>query len=439
MVSAQYYRSVMYSRVLCLLSAGVLLAQPAADPKDTARKALDLLLAHKYSEMIPLFSPSGKASNSEAVLAKKVPDTWGPVQNIGTPAVRTIGDSHIVSIPVKFANQDVNFEISINAQGLIGLIIPAVDPWKHPAYSKPDSFKEREVTIGTQWKLGGTLTVPEGAGPFPGIVLVHDTGQADRDEQNGAVKVFKDLAEGLASKGVVVLRYEKRTRIYPSVTQREDYTAQQEIIDDAVLAAGVLRAQPEVKPGRVFALGFGLGGYLLPRVAEADGKLAGMIIVNGNARPLEDLALDEAQYLADTVDLKGPQLESFQRQMAVVREQAAKIKKLTQGDDTTVSLLGMKGAYLLDLKGYDPTGQAKLLKIPMLILQGERDYQVNMKDFAAWKAGLQGMQGVTMKSYPALDHMLVEGTGKSSSADYRKPGQHVSQAVVDDVAKWVSQ
>jgi dienelactone hydrolase len=415
------------------------LAQPAADPKDTARKALDLLLAHKYSEMIPLFSPSGKASNSEAVLSKKVPDTWGPVQNIGAPAVRTIGASNIVSIPVKFANQDVNFEISINAEGLIGLIIPAVDPWKHPAYSKPDSFKEREVTIGTQWKLGGTLTVPNGAGPFPGVVLVHDAGPADRDEQNGAVKVFKDLAEGLASKGVVVLRYEKRIRIYPSVTQRENYTAQEEIIDDAVLAAGVLRAQPEVKPGRVFALGFGLGGYLMPRIAEADGKLAGMIVVNGNARPLEDLALDEAQYLADTLDLKGPQLESFQRQMAVIREQAAKIKKLTQGDDTTVSLLGMKGAYLLDLKGYDPTGQAKLLKVPMLILQGERDYQVNMKDYAAWKAGLQGMQGVTMKSYPALDHMLVEGTGKSSSADYRKPGQHVSQVVVDDVAKWVSQ
>jgi hypothetical protein len=44
-----------------------------------------------------------------------------------------------------------------------------------------------------------------------------------------------------------------------------------------------------------------------------------------------------------------------------------------------------------------------------------------------------------MKSYPALDHVLVEGTGKSAEADYRKPGQHVSQAVVDDIAKWLSQ
>lgn len=435
----QYYRSVMFSRVLCLLSAGILLAQPAADPKDTARKALDLLLAHKYSEMIPMFSPPGKAANPESVLAKKVPDTWGAVQTIGTPAVRAIGTANIVSIPVKFANQAVNFEISINADGQIGLIIPRVDPWKPPAYSQPNSFKEREVTIGTQWKLAGTLSVPNGPGPFPGVVLVHDAGPADRDEQKGSVKVFKDLAEGLASNGVVVLRYEKRTRTYPSVVQKEDYTAEAEIIDDAVLAAGVLRAQPEVKPGKVFELGFGFGGYLMPRIAEADGKLAGMIVVNGNARPLEDVALDEVEYLAETLDPKVRQSEAFQRQLAVIREQSAKIKKMTQGDGDTSTLLGMKGSYLLDLKGYDPTGQAKLLKVPMLILQGERDYQVNMKDFAAWKTGLQGMQGVTMKSYPALDHLLAEGTGKSTSADYDKPGQHVSQAVVDDVAKWVKQ
>jgi len=431
----------MFSRVLCLLSAGVLLAQPVADPKDTARKALDLLLARKYSDVIAMVSATSKAANSEAELAKKVSDTWGSAQTIGVAAVRSIGTSNIVTIPVKFANQDVSFEISLNAEGQIGLIFPRVDPWKHPGYCGTASFKEREVTIGTQWKLGGTLSIPDGAGPFPGVVLVHDTGAADRDEQNGAVKVFKDLAEGLSCRGVVVLRYEKRTRTYPAVTQKEDYSAEAEIIDDAVLAAGVLRSQPEVKPGRVFALGFGFGGYLMPRIAEADGKLAGMIIVNGNERPLEDLALDEANYLNEDQEktLTGPKLEAWHRQLAVIREQAAKIKKMTQGDADSASLLGMKGSYLLDLKGYDPAGQAKLLKLPMLILQGERDFQVNMKDFAAWKSGLQGMQGVTMKSYGPLDHLMVQGAGRSTSADYRKADQHVAPVIIDDVAKWVAQ
>jgi len=431
----------MFTRALCVLYAGVLLAQPAADPKDTARKTLDLLLAHKYSEITSMVSATSKSANTEAELAKKVSDAWGPVQSIGTPAERAIGTAKIVTIPVKFANANVSYEISINGEGKVGLIFPRVDPWKHPSYSNPDSFKEREVTIGTQWKLGGTLTVPNGAGPFPAVLLVHDTGQADRDEQNEQVKVFKDLAEGLASKGVMVLRYDKRTRIYPAAMQQDDFSAETEIIDDAVMAAAVLRSQPEVKPGRVFALGFGLGGYLLPRIAEADGKLAGMIIVNGNERPLEDVTLDEAMYLDEEQEktLTGPQLEQWHRQLQLVKEQAAKIKKLNAGDVDTSPLLGMRGAYLIDLKGYDPAGQAKLLKIPMLILQGERDYHVNMKDFAAWKAGLAGAPNVSMKSYPSLDHLMLEGTGRSSAADARKPNLHVAETVVADVAKWVSQ
>ena len=435
----------MFCRVLCLLSAGMLMAQTAVDPRDTARKALDLVLAHKHSDLLPLFSPSGKAAYTAAVQARNdaAIQSWGAVLSIGAPAVRAIGSSKIVSIPVNFADQIVIFQTAVNEQGQLGLINLVADPWKHPPYAKLDSFKEREVIIGTEWKLPGTLSVPNGQGPFPGVVLVHDSGQGDRDESIFAVKVFKDLAEGLASRGVVVLRYEKRITMYPQVMQGREYTAEAETIDDAVLAAAVLRAQPEVKPGRVFELGFGFGGYLMPRIAEADGKLAGMAIVNGNERPLEDLAVDEAQdmgqTLAQTMDAKDPKLAAFKVQVAVIQESAAKIKRLTPADEDASPLLAKLGPYWLDLKGYDPAGQAKLLGIPMLILQGERDFQVNMKDFAAWKAGLAGLPNVTMKSYPALDHLLVEGTGRSTSADYRKPGQHVSQEVVDDVAKWVAQ
>ena len=427
---AQYYISVMFRRAVCLFFAGILMAQTAADPQVTARKVLDLLVAKKYTDIIALISPGSKAApaNSEAGLAKLIHDDWGAMQSVGTADVRKFGTASVVYLPVKFANQNATLVVSFTEQGQIGLIQIQVDPWKHPPYSKPDAFKERDVTVGTQWKLAGTLTVPNGAGPFPGVVLVHDSGAAERDETTGAVKVFKDLAEGLASQGIVVLRYEKRTRTYPRTTQDPDYTADAEIIQDAVLAAAVLRAQPEVKPGRVFELGFGLGGYLMPRIAEADGKLSGMVLVNANERPLEDLALDEAKYL----NITGPQMQ-------LIIEQASKIKKLTPTDYDGGALLGMQGPYLLDLKDYNPAGQAKLVAIPMLILQGGRDYQVTMKDFDAWKSGLQGVKNITMKSYPALDHVLVAGAGPSSAVDYRKPGQHIAPEVVDDVAKWLNQ
>src|SRR5262249_18307107 len=156
---------------------------------------------------------------------------------------------------------------SILEHGEVGAFSFGVDPWKHPSYSKPDSFKEKEITIGSEYKLSGVMTIPEGSGPFPAVVLVHDSGAGDRGEAVGAVKVFKDLAEGLSSQGIIVLRYEKRTRAFPSVAIAKDYTPDTETIEDAVMAAAVLRAQPEVKQGKVFALGYGLGGYLMPRIA----------------------------------------------------------------------------------------------------------------------------------------------------------------------------
>src|SRR2546425_10392277 len=117
-------------------------------------------------------------------------------------------------------------------------MLPGEVPWTRPAYSKPDAFRESEVTVGAdQWKLPGTLTVPTGSGPFTGIVLVHGSGPNDRDETIAATKVFKDLAEGLASRGVAVLRYEKRTRQYGArVASMQGLTVDDETVTDAARA-----------------------------------------------------------------------------------------------------------------------------------------------------------------------------------------------------------
>src|SRR6185436_17145233 len=101
--------------------------------------------------------------------------------------------------------------------------------------------------------------VPVGNGPFPGVVLVHDSGAADRDETAGGVKVFRDLAEGLASRGIATLRYEKRTRQYAAKTAGlRGMTIEDEIVEDAVRAAALLRAQKEIDPKRVYVVAHGL-------------------------------------------------------------------------------------------------------------------------------------------------------------------------------------
>ena len=103
--------------------------------------------------------------------------------------------------------------------------------------------------------------IPVGPPPFAGVVLVHGPGPNDRDESIYSNQVFRDLAEGLASRGIAVLRYDKRTKVYGEKMSELDFTLQQETVEDAVRAAALhappagdrpeqsIRAGPQ--PGRV--------------------------------------------------------------------------------------------------------------------------------------------------------------------------------------------
>src|SRR6185503_7219861 len=162
------------------------MAQTPADPAATARKALDLLLAEKYAELVPMFTPETQKSFPEPALTKLGTQlkAYGTVVQIEAPSVQKSGTNTIIVLPARFAKQNINFRYIVTQAGQVAqfFMLPGQIPWTRPAYSKPESFREREVTIGTdEWKLPGTLTVPVGSGPVPGIVLVHGFGANDRD------------------------------------------------------------------------------------------------------------------------------------------------------------------------------------------------------------------------------------------------------------------
>ena len=93
--------------------------------------------------------------------------------------------------------------------------------------------------------------------------------------------------------------------------------------------------------------------------------------------------------------------------------------------------------YFFDLKNYDPVAEAARLQIPLLFLQGDRDFQVTMKDFGLWKAGLAGSQQASFRNYPALNHLFIPGEGPGSPAEYAKPG-NVAPEVIDNITRWLS-
>jgi hypothetical protein len=249
--------------------------------------------------------------------------------------------------------------------------------------------------------------------------------------------LFKDLAWGLASRGIAVLRYDKRTFVHRKriATGKMPLDFDDETVDDAVAAAGLLRARPEVDGGRVFVLGHSLGGMLAPRIAAHAKGLAGVIILAGNTRPIPELVVEQITYLSK-LDGKVEAAESREIAAARAFREAARSERLQP--DAELTLLGSKtkGKYWLALREYDPAEAAAALALPMFIAQGGRDYQVTLKDFAGWKGALGRRPNVTYKHYPRLNHLFVVGDGKSSPAEYEQAG-HVDARLVADLARWI--
>ncbi len=308
-----------------------------------------------------------------------------------------------------------------------------------PAYVKADAFREQEVAVGSggEWALPGTLTLPVGQGPFAAVVLVHGSGPNDRDETLGPSKPFRDLAWGLASQGIAVLRYEKRSRQYASRFTPEmvaRLTSKEETTDDALAAVDLLRQTEGIDPARIYVLGHSLGGYLLPRIGAADPQIAGLIVMAGPVRPLEDLMLEQFTYI---FGLDGISAED-QAQLDELAVQVARVKdpNLTAAAAVDGLPLGTPASFWLDLRGYNPAEAARGLKQSMLILQGGRDYQVTSVDFDGWKSALASRSDVQLKLFPDLNHLFVAGEGKSTPAEYENEG-HVAEEVVAEIAEWI--
>ena len=415
------------------------------DLKVLAQTFIAKLLKTDFTAAAELFDQQMKTLFPEVKLKESVQRFFGEAGNfLELEVTRTaeLESYRLVFIRTKFERAAIDVQVVFNNQGQIsGLnFIPVQTTYHPPSYIDQSRFEDIDVTLGSEpWKLPGILSIPAGSGPFPGVVLVHGSGPQDKDETIGPNKTFRDLAWGLATRGIVVLRYDKRTLKYASKftpEQAAKITSQEEVIDDALSAIQLLRQRGKIDPKRVFILGHSLGGLLAPRIGQQDPKLAGIIIMAGITRSLEDTILDQFTYLYSLVGTMTTQqkkdLESLKAKVARVKD--PNLSGKTPPRDLP---LGVSAAYWLDLRKYQPTKVAANLTMPILIIQGGRDYQVlATEDFEGWKTSLKSKENVSFKLYPKLNHLFIAGEDKSTPQEYAIEG-HVSKVVINDIKDWI--
>lgn len=293
--------------------------------------------------------------------------------------------------------------------------------------------RERSVSVGAVgWPLPGILTRPDGDGPFPVVVMVHGSGPHDADETIFSNKPFRDLAHGLADLGVASLRYVKRSKEHAGrmLAETPDFGIDDEVTDDAVSAMAWVSIQAQIDPARIFVLGHSLGAMMAPRICRRSEHCTGMILLAAPARRIEDLVVEQIRYLAPSQGIDNDRI-------VAIEEQAERVRRLGDGEKVDGPLLlGLGASYWRSLAGYEPVAAAREAARPALVLQGERDYQVTLEDFAAWRE-LAGVDAdIHVKSYAALDHLFMPGKGPSLPADYMQP-RRVDAQVINDIASWI--
>ncbi len=413
-----------------------------------ARALVDNLRQGNYEAAGEHFDRTMKTQAAPATLKmiwEGIQAQTGSFKEIEGARFESQGGYDFVYLTCAFEKQTLDMRVVFNRQSEIAgfSFVPHLEVRESPppVYARPESFHEQEIQVRTgDWVMPGTLTRPVGSGPFPAVVLVHGSGPNDRDETIGPNKPFRDIAWGLASKGIAVLRYEKRTRVYSQKLSSDKqllslFTVDEETVADAVSAVDLLRRTDGIDPGRVFVLGHSLGGMLVPRIARKALPAAGFIIMAGLTRPVDETILQQTRYL---LALQGPATEESKKKLQELEKTVARIRALTEADrGAGESLLGAPASYWLDIRDYRPAEEARRIDKPLLILQGKRDYQVTEEDFNAWKKALAGKNKVSFKLYPNCNHLFMEGRGLITPDEYLYKAGNVSEEVINDLAGWI--
>ncbi|HKK08625.1 MAG TPA: alpha/beta fold hydrolase [Gemmatimonadota bacterium] len=338
-----------------------------------------------------------------------------------------------------------------------------------PPYPYTEESVEIEVPDGGV-RLAGTLTLPDGAGPFPAVVLVSGSGAQDRDETLAGHRPFLVLADHLARRGVAVLRTDDRG-VGGSTGSTFDATLADRA-DDLLAAVRLLRGRPDIDPERVGALGHSEGGWVVPEAAvRAPGDIAFVVLLAGPGQSPSDLlrsqqrailraegageariaAMDAflggnlaiIRSLPDTAAARGPLVARRSHLLAELAEPQRRALEAYFAEQTAAereqALRVADTRWFRDLVAFDPEPWLEEMRQPALALLGGRDLQVPPAANAPLLERLldaKARPDRDVRVLPGLNH-LFQPAGTGLPSEYASIDTTMSAAALDAVSDWI--
>jgi pimeloyl-ACP methyl ester carboxylesterase len=312
--------------------------------------------------------------------------------------------------------------------------------------------------------LAGTLTEPDGTGPFPAVILISGSGAQNRDETLFEHRPFLVLADTLSRKGVAVLRVDDRGVGGSSGSIAR--STSDDFAGDVLAGVAYLRSRGEIDGARIGLIGHSEGGIIAPMAATRDPRIAFVVLLAGTGLPGEDILYLQGQLIlkatgADEVALarqRDLQKSLFSILKSETDEKAAETKMQhafkamidALPEDQRKELAGAQGLIEAQLKmvrspwfryflTYDPRPTLGKVRCPVLALVGEKDLQVPPKENlsqieATLKAG--GNSKVTVMELPGLNH-LFQTCKTGSPAEYAQIEETLAPSALGKIADWI--
>jgi uncharacterized protein len=319
---------------------------------------------------------------------------------------------------------------------------------------KPYPYKEEEVSYrnpAANIELAATLTVPDGKGPFPAVLLMSGSGPHDRDETIMGHKPFLVLADYLTRSGIVVLRADKRG----VGKSGGDYSmaVMSDFASDADAGVAYLKSLPEVSQLKIGLLGHSEGAVEAPMAAVHNPDVAFVVMMAGSAVPGDQLLPEQMRLIEKAA---GKSTDEIEKDVAVQREILALVER--DKDDATLekdlreklagkvpeAQMGMQvkavsSPWFRGLLTYDPALALRQLTCPVLAINGEKDVQVPpQQNLPVIRKALEssGNKNYKVEELPGLNH-LFQTARTGGISEYSEIEETMSPAAMEKVASWI--